>query len=146
MSNVIKIILKNVILFILMGSTYYSIELLWRGYSHWSMFILSGLCGLIIGLLNEHKNCKCSIWKQISIGVVTVLSLEFVFGCVLNLWFGLGIWDYSDQPFNLLGQICLNFAFAWAGLVFVAIVLDDLLRYLLFGEEIPTYHWKIRRK
>ena len=46
------------------------------------------------------------------------------------------------MPFNLLGQICLPFAVAWLALAAVAIVLDDYLRYWLFGEEKPRYRWK----
>lgn len=52
---------------------------------------------------------------------------------------GWNVWDYSDQPFNLLGQICLSYTLLWIPLSAVAIVLDDFLRCLLFGEEWPRY-------
>ena len=42
-------------LFLIGGALYYVIEILWRGYSHWSMFILGGICFVIMGLLNEYK-------------------------------------------------------------------------------------------
>ena len=35
------------------GTVYVCIELLWRGRSHWSMFLDSGLCAALIGMLNE---------------------------------------------------------------------------------------------
>ena len=43
--------------------------------------------------------------QQSVIGAVIVLAVEFISGCVLNLWLGLGVWDYSNQPGNVLGQI-----------------------------------------
>ena len=43
------------------------------------------------------------------------------------------------MPFNLLGQICLPFTLLWVALSIVAVVLDDWLRYWLFGEDRPTY-------
>lgn len=68
-----------------------------------------------------------------------VTVAEFVAGLILNVWLGLGIWDYSDMPGNILGQICPQFSFAWLGLSLVAIVLDDWLRYWLFREDKPHY-------
>ena len=46
----------------------------------------------------------------------------------------LKVWDYSAQPHNLLGQVCLPFAVWWAVLAGAAVILDDLLRFALFGE------------
>ena len=57
----------------------------------------------------------------------------------LYVWLELEVWDYSNLPFNFMGQICLPFSFAWTLLSGVAIVVDDYLRYLLFGEEKPHY-------
>lgn len=55
---------------------------------------------------------------------------------------GVGIWDYSNMPFNIIGQICLPFTVAWYILSLLAIVLDDHLRYWIFGEEKPRYKWR----
>lgn len=78
--------------------------------------------------------------KAVERGWVTIAEVvEFITGLVVNIWLGLGVWDYSNMPFNLLGQICLPFAFAWVALSAIAIVLDDYLRYWIFGEEKPRY-------
>ena len=37
------------------GRLYTWIELLCRGYTHWTMFILGGGCFVVLGLLNEYK-------------------------------------------------------------------------------------------
>ena len=48
--------------------------------------------------------------------------------------------DYSNMPFNIYGQICLPFTVIWFFLSFLAIVADDFLRWLWFGERFPEYH------
>ena len=45
---------------------------------------------------------------------VLTTVLEFITGCIVNLRFGLGVWDYSSVPFNLLGQVCLPFSVGWS--------------------------------
>lgn len=139
--------LKPFVLFVIGGTLYIGIEVIWRSLrgsfpTHWTMFLLGGIAFLLIGAINEFLPWETPIWKQMLIGTGIILIVEFDFGCVLNLWLGLGIWDYSDMPFNILGQICLPFAIAWFFLSAAAIVLDDYLRYWLFGEEKPRYRWK----
>ena len=46
------------------------------------------------------------IWKQMLICSIIITAVEFTSGLILNVWLGLGIWDYSNMPFNILGQIC----------------------------------------
>lgn len=135
---------KHICLFIIGGLIYITIEAVWRKImgsspTHWTMFVLGGIAFLLIGEINEHLPWDMPLWLQSLIGTAIVLVLEFIFGCVLNLWLGLHIWDYSNMPFNILGQICLPFAIAWYFLTAFAIVADDYLRYWLFGEEKPHY-------
>ena len=136
----IKQWLKIFILFLIGGFIYIAIELGFRGHSHWTMFLLGGLCFILIGGLNNYISWEMSIIKQGIIGALIVTSLEFIFGLVLNLYLNLGIWDYSNMPFNILGQICLPFLIGWFFLSLVAIFVDDWLRYILFKEEKPHYH------
>nr|DAZ22967.1 MAG TPA: Putative ABC-transporter type IV [Caudoviricetes sp.] len=132
-------VLKEVILAIIGGLIYILIELIWRGHTHISMFILGGICFVAIGLINELFSWELGLVWQSVIGAVIVTVLEFITGLIVNIWLGLGVWDYSNMPFNLLGQICLPFAFAWIALSAIAIVLDDYLRFWIFGEEKPRY-------
>ena len=119
--------LKNLLIFSIFGLTYGLIEILWRGYTHPSMVIVGGICGLLIGLLNE-KNRKKNLLLQMVEGMVIVTVLEFVSGIVLNLCLGLNVWDYSNMRFNLLGQVCPQFCIAWFFLSYFVIRIDDLLR------------------
>ena len=45
--------------------------------------------------------------------VVLTSALEWATGFVLEKIFHQRWWDYSDQPFNLNGYICLRFSIAW---------------------------------
>ena len=119
--------LKNLLIFSIFGLTYGLIEILWRGYTHPSMVIVGGICGLLIGLLNE-KNKKKNLLLQMVEGMVIVTVLEFVSGIVLNLCLGLNVWDYSNMRFNLLGQVCPQFCIAWFFLSYFVIRIDDFLR------------------
>ncbi|MGL5437111.1 MAG: putative ABC transporter permease [Lachnospiraceae bacterium] len=121
------------------GGIYVAIELLWRGYTHWSMFLLGGACFVFCGLINEILPWTMPLWKQVLIGVAIVTALEFVTGCIVNMWLGWNIWDYSKMPGNILGQICPQYIALWVPLVTVAIILDDWLRYWWSREKRPHY-------
>lgn len=135
-------LLKNLLLFIFGGSLYCVVELLYRGYTHWTMFFLGAGCFVTIGLINEYIEWHIIIWKQMLIGSVIITVLEFICGCVVNLLLGWNVWDYSNLPLNLFGQICLPFSIVWFGISFFAIIVDDVIRWKLFGEEKPHYRWK----
>ncbi len=123
----------EIILFVIGGGIYAAIEILWRGYTHWTMFLLGGLCFVIMGLLNEHVfPWRLSLPAQTLISAVTVTVFEFITGCIVNLWLGWHVWDYSGLPFNLLGQICLYYTLLWIPLSVIGIILDDWLRYLFY--------------
>lgn len=129
---------KSIILFMIGGATYNVIELAFRNYTHWSMFILGGLCFILIGVLNELFNL--SITSQMLISAVVITSLEFVTGYIVNIIFELNIWDYSNLPYNFMGQICLLFFNLWFLLSFVAIIIDDYIRSILYDETMPKYY------
>jgi len=133
-------LIKYPVLFTTGGTLYVLIEIMWRGYSHITMFFLGGLCFILIGLINENSftfNLPLMVQQIISCFIIT--SLELIFGLIFNVWLGLNIWDYSSIKYNFMGQICLIYSIFWFFLSLPAIVLDDYLRYKLFGEEKPQY-------
>lgn len=130
---------KPFILWTLGGCIYFGIELAWRGYSHPAMVAVGGLCFLIVGGINEIFPWDLGFLWQCLIGGAAITAVELVSGLILNVWLGLGIWDYSALPLNLFGQICAPFSAAWVLLSGVAILLDDFLRWKLFNEEKPRY-------
>lgn len=133
-------LIKHLTLFVIGGLAYGLLEMIWRGYTHWTMLLLGGALFLLIGGLNEVAlKWETPLLLQGVYGAAIATAAELLAGVVLNIYLRLGIWDYSNIPFNLLGQICLPFSLLWVALSIVAIVLDDYLRYWLFGEEKPHY-------
>ena len=139
MNKYIKLFLKYLFLGFIGGFTYYNIELIYRGYSHISMFLLASFLFILIGLINEFLSWDTPLFIQSIIGAIIVTVLEFITGCIVNLWLGLNVWDYSSEPLNVMGQICLPFTLIWIVLSCIAIILDDYLRYYIFNEEKPHY-------
>ena len=130
---------KYFILGVIGGAVYVLLEMLWRGYSHWTMFLLGAVCFILIGLVNEVFEWDTPLILQMFCGCAIITALEFVTGCIVNLWLGWDVWDYSQYKFNILGQISLCSSVGWYFLSFVGIVLDDYIRYWFFGEEKPRY-------
>lgn len=122
------ILYKNSVIFFIFGVSYVFLEIFYRGYSDISMFFIGGLCGLIIGLINE-VTPKMPVLLQMLLGSVIVTCIEFVTGYILNIKLGLHIWDYSNLKFNILGQVSLLFSVLWFFLSFVVIHVDDILRH-----------------
>lgn len=134
-----RVFLKYLFLFIVGGAVYYSMEMLFRGYSHYSMAILGGICFIACGLLNEILSWDTSLLLQGLIGSGIITVLEFLTGVLVNMILHLNVWDYSNMPLNVLGQICLPFSLLWVIIAIGAIILDDYIRYCFFDEEKPRY-------
>ena len=132
---------KYEFLFFVGATIYVIIEKLYRGYSHWTMFLLGGICFIALGLINEMIPWNMPLLLQMFIGGMIITVLEFITGCVVNLWLGWNVWDYSELPCNLLGQISLFSSIGWVGLSLVGIVLDDFIRWKFFSEDKPHYRW-----
>lgn len=122
------------------GSLYYIFEQLFRGFSHWSMFLLGGICFLFIYLQGSKIGWEEPLWKQILRCDTFVIAMEFMTGIFVNRILHLDIWDYGNMPFQLFGQICLPFAIIFAGLCAVGIFLAGYLSCYLFGEAKPVFH------
>lgn len=122
------------------GTLYYSIELMFRGFSHWSMFLLGGICLLFFWLQGSKTEWSDPMWVQVIRCTIFVVSCEFITGIIVNKWLGWGVWDYSDEPFHLFGQICLPFAMIFSGFAVIGIILSGNLMHWLFGEKKPNYH------
>ena len=134
-----KELLKIFILFIVGGTSYLLIELAYRGRTHWSMFLVGGICFVLLGVVNEIFPWDMPlIWQSVA-GALMITAVEYLVGYIINIHLGWEVWNYSNLPFNVRGQICLPFSCLWALLSIPAIILDDYLRYWFFGEEEPEY-------
>jgi len=122
-------VLEFLTVYILGGLGYGGIELLWRGRTHWTMLLTGGLCFVCLYLIENHSRERPLRRCLMSAAVIT--TLEFLVGSLVNLRLGWNVWDYSGQPANLLGQICLGFSLGWLLLSAPALALCRLLRRLL---------------
>lgn len=144
--KVLNHVIKLLALFIAGGIVYLGVEILWRGHTHWSMGIVGGLCFILVGLINEVFTYKMYLEIQAVIASIIITAVEFFAGLLINVKLGWDVWDYSNLPFNIMGQVCLLFMILWFFLSFVAIIFDDVLRAIVFGEEKPNYRvWIIEK-
>ena len=103
------------------------------------MGLLAGLVFISIGSLNQVWGWETSLILQAIVGTAIATISEFITGCIVNLWLGWNVWDYSNLPGNILGQICPQFIAIWIPIVLLAIILDDVIRFRFFNEERPRY-------
>lgn len=132
-----KSLFKYFILFSIGGLLYMLLEIGFSGSTHWTMGALGGICFILIGLIDSYYDLP--LYKQMFLGTIIITALEFISGVILNLGFQLDIWNYSNLPLNILGQVCLPFSLLWFLLCLPAILLDDWIRSSFFGETHPPY-------
>lgn len=122
------------------GIIYYSIEMVFRGFSHWTMFVLGGFCLLFFGIQGVLTGWEDPLWIQVVRCTAFVTAGEFITGIIVNKWLHLSVWDYSDQPLQLFGQICVPFMILFSGLCVVGIFLSCFVLCFFFGEKRPHFH------
>ena len=138
---------KAAVLLYIGGLVYVLVEMLWRGYSHPSMFLAGGLCFVLIGAINGGGiGRRLPLVVQMLLGAVIVTAVELATGLIVNVALGWRVWDYSDLPLNFMGQISLYFFFLWIPMSGIAVIADDLLRHALFGEPMPAYSLFLMRE
>lgn len=87
------------------GGIYSALEILWRGYTHWTMAVTGGVCLVLLHGLN-HLCARWALVFRCLTGSAIITTMELAVGLLVNRAAGLAVWDYSDMPGNLLGQIC----------------------------------------
>ncbi len=132
--TIIKKFREVIFVFIFGGVLYGLIEVAFRGYTHWTMALTGGTVFLIVYALNK-KMGGTSLILRCAAGSIVITAVEFAVGCVVNLWLNLGVWDYSDRPLNLLGQVCPLFSGVWFLLCIPAAGLSLLISRTLDGKS-----------
>ncbi|MBE5955571.1 MAG: hypothetical protein E7253_03870 [Lachnospiraceae bacterium] len=110
------------------GITYYLIEILYRGRSHYSMFLCGGLSFYCISLFNRRYSSSLHLITRMILCTFIITSLELLFGTIFNLYLHKQVWDYSNQYFNYKGQICLTFSIFWFFLSLPVLFLEEIIR------------------
>jgi uncharacterized membrane protein len=119
--------LKKYILIFLIGALGYGLlETLFRGFTHWTMLITGGIVFTVLYHIYS-KNENAPLWQKAIVGAFIITMIEFAVGCIVNLWLGWNVWDYSGFAYNVFSQICLAFTALW---FFLCIPLSYFTRYL----------------
>ena len=105
---------------------YGALELLWRGRTHWTMLVLGGLCFLLVYELSGLD--VLTLRKKCILGTAFITTLEWLTGLLVNCRLNWKVWDYSQQPLNLGGQICALYTLLWFLLCFPLISLCIRMR------------------
>lgn len=128
------------------GTVYFLLEVAYKtatGHQErisWTMLVLAVVLCVPVERAGYQLPWECPLWLQALACASLVTITEFFAGCVLNLWLGLDIWDYSALPLHLYGQVCLPFSLAWWVLCFAFIPVFDWLRWAVIGGEKPKYY------
>jgi len=119
-------------LFVIGSLGYGLLEILWRGFTHWTMVLTGGACFLGIYHL-DGKYARRPLLSKGLMGSALITAAEFTVGCIVNVWLRWDVWDYSRLPCNFLGQICLRYSLLWYGLSLPLFWLCGKLRRFFAG-------------
>lgn len=104
--------MEQLVIFSIGATGYGLLEFLWRGYTHWTMVITGGICFyLLFYIFNTYENVSL-ITKCIT-GSIVITTIELLVGLLVNVKLGWRVWDYSNVPYNILGQICPLYSILW---------------------------------
>ena len=82
-----------------------------RGFLHGPLLPIYGSGAIII--LFVTLPVADNFWLVYLLGTLAATALEYVVGAVMEQLFKVRYWDYSKQPCNLHGYICLSSSIAW---------------------------------
>ncbi len=115
----------------LIGSAGYSlIEILWRGFTHWTMAVTGGICFVLLYGLNRRHSRERMVFRCLR-GTAVITAVEFLVGCLVNLKLHWQVWDYSNSFGNLLGQICPLYSILWFFLCIPVFWISDRIHHML---------------
>lgn len=133
------------------GGVYFFIEVLWKTLRgrpdaiSWTMFLLAIILAIPLERCGAEMKWETPLWVQGLVCGTAITAAELAAGLVLNVWLGLGVWDYSGLWGNFLGQVCPQFCpqfwLLWCFGSIPSIVILDWLRYAVEGGERPRYNF-----
>ena len=122
---------KMLVRWYLGGLGYVCLELLWRGWSHGSMFVVGGICFLLLGAAGR---LDLPLLLRVHLGAVLITGVELISGLILNVLLGLHVWSYSSLHLQLLGQISALYFLLWHPVAAIGMLCDRAIRLALFRE------------
>lgn len=142
-NRIINHAIRKILLFLLCSIIYCGIEIVYRGWTHWTMALLSGILGVLcIDTPNNILGYDIDYSIQVLISTILCTIGEGITGLIVNVKFKLHIWDYSALPFTFFwGQCNLFFVFAWALIIgaFGIFFCDAYWYYICKDSKQPYY-------
>lgn len=127
------------------GCVYFFLEVIYktlRGEPErisWTMLLVAIILSIPLERGGAELPWSMPLALQALVCTILITITEFIVGLILNVWLGLGVWDYSHLPGNILGQICPQFMCVWYLLSFIFIPVFDWIKYAILGGEVPRY-------
>ena len=121
-------VMETLLIYILGAGLYGLIEIIWRGWTHWTMLLCGGACFTCMYVISA---AAIPLWAKCLISAAVITAVEFCTGFLVNIIFGWHVWDYSDRPLNIMGQVCPLFSFFWLLLSIPGLALCSGIRELL---------------
>lgn len=111
---------KEMTLFLAGGTLYPILELLYRGKTDFSMALAGGSCLCLIDRVCIGRLAKMPLPIKCCAGSGIITAIEFGTGVVVNRILKLNVWDYSNLPLNIMGQVCARYSLLWSFLTIPA--------------------------
>ena len=127
------------------GTVYFLLEVAFKSFTghperiSWTMLVVAILLTIPVERAGEQLPWEVPLWLQALVCAALVTAVELAAGCVINLWLGWDVWDYTAMPGNLWGQICPQYSALWFVLCLVFIPTFDWLRWAVEGGVRPRY-------
>lgn len=84
-----------------------------RGFLYEPICPMYGFAALVLVVLSERIKGKGGIIKKLAIATLWCSVLEYLTSLILEVFFGIRWWDYSKEPYNIQGRICLAASIFW---------------------------------
>lgn len=104
---------KYSLLFLTGGTVYPTLEIIFRGRTDISMAAAGGICLCLIDRVCCHDLKFQPLGLRCFAGSGIITGVEFTIGVLVNMVLKMDVWDYSQMPLNILGQICVPFSILW---------------------------------
>ncbi len=98
--------------FILGAGGYAALEIMWRGYTHWTMALAGGTVLVALKRLRD-KIKEAPPFSRCLSGAMCITAAEYVAGLTINRGYHMNVWDYSGERGNINGQVCPRYAALW---------------------------------
>ena len=108
-----------------------------RGFLTGPICPIYGICSVVVILLLS--NIHVNIFLLFLIATILISAIEYFTSFLLEKIFKKRYWDYTEDPFNIKGRICLHFSLGWGILAILCVkIIHPLILRMLF--IVPQYY------